>query len=70
MSDNEPVSDDDITTEPPTPEEDPATLGSDADGTDADGTDADGSDGDSTDVTDGDSGDADGTDADAPTRTA
>ena len=58
MSDNEPVSDDDITTEPPTPEEDPATLGGDADGTDADG-----SDGDSTDVADGDSGDADGTDA-------
>lgn len=55
----EPLSDDDLTTEP-TASSGPGV--GDADGTDSDGTDSDGTDGDAADATDGDASDSDGTD--------
>jgi hypothetical protein len=68
MTNEEPLSDDDMTTTPVGGD----NLGGDADGTDggdADGTDGDTTDGDATDTTDGDAGDADGTDGDAKDTT-
>jgi hypothetical protein len=55
-----PLGDDEMTTEGVDPSGVAPGPGTDADGTD--GADADGTDGDSTDSTDGDSSDADGTD--------